>query len=91
MGHSGDLGPTPRPFAPDRRITTTLGSESLRLPGPTVAERYQYLYSEDELREWVPATQGLARQPDRVHVLFNNCYRDYGARTRYLPHSHPPQ
>lgn len=54
--------------------------ETWETPGLTAAERFQYLYSEDELREWVPAAQGLARQADRAHVLFNNCYQHYGVR-----------
>jgi uncharacterized protein YecE (DUF72 family) len=43
------------------------------------AERFRYLYDEDELREWVPRVQEVARQSEQVHVLFNNCYANYGA------------
>lgn len=42
-----------------------------------IYQRFGYLYSEDELREWAPRLQGLAEQADDVHVLLNNCYRDY--------------
>jgi len=37
--------------------------------GATVAERFDYLYSEDELREWVAPIQHLAAQTQEVHVL----------------------
>lgn len=35
-------------------------------------ERYDYLYSEGELREWVPRIRTIARQADRTYVFFNN-------------------
>lgn len=50
--------------------------ETWEKPDITVAERFDYLYTEDELREWVPKIKGLARQARQVHVLFNNCYAD---------------
>ena len=43
----------------------------------TATPRFAYLYSEDELREWVPKIRDLASQANEVHVLMNNCYRDY--------------
>jgi uncharacterized protein YecE (DUF72 family) len=46
----------------------------------TAAERFDYLYSEDELREWVPRIQRLAEEAREVHVLMNNCHRDYSVR-----------
>jgi uncharacterized protein YecE (DUF72 family) len=42
------------------------------------AERFRYLYSEEELKEWAPRVQELSEQAGETHVLFNNCYRDYG-------------
>ena len=46
----------------------------------TPAERFRYLYSEDELREWMPKVRRLAGDARETHGLFNNCYRDYGVR-----------
>ena len=47
----------------------------------TVAsDRFKYLYTDDELREWVPQVRELARQTQTVHVLFNNNYEDWGMR-----------
>lgn len=37
-------------------------------------ERYNYLYSRDELEEWVPRIRALAGQAERTMVLFNNCH-----------------
>jgi uncharacterized protein YecE (DUF72 family) len=44
--------------------------------GIGVAERFNYLYSEDELKEWVPKIKELAAKTRQLHVLFNNCYAD---------------
>jgi uncharacterized protein YecE (DUF72 family) len=46
----------------------------------TAAERFDYLYSEDELRDWVPRIRDIAQDSREVHVLFNNCHRDYSVR-----------
>lgn len=46
----------------------------------TAADRFNYLYSDDELAEWEPRVRELARAADEVHVLFNNNYRDVGIR-----------
>ncbi len=44
--------------------------------GISVAERFNYLYSEEELQEWVPGIRGLAAKTRQLHVLFNNCHQD---------------
>lgn len=38
-------------------------------------ERYDYLYTEEELREWVPKVKSLSKEATRVFVAFNNHYR----------------
>ena len=45
-----------------------------------IYERFGYLYSQDELREWAPKVEHLAEQATEVHVLLNNCYQDYAQR-----------
>ena len=42
----------------------------------TANQRFNYRYSEDELKEWVPKIKRLAQSAKQVHVLFNNHYRD---------------
>ncbi len=37
-------------------------------------ERYNYLYSEEELREWLPKVRDLERATDITYVFFNNHY-----------------
>jgi uncharacterized protein YecE (DUF72 family) len=44
--------------------------------GVTATERFNYLYTEDELKEWVPRIKELAAETRQLHVLFNNCYAD---------------
>jgi uncharacterized protein YecE (DUF72 family) len=48
--------------------------------GVSTAERFNYLYTEDELREWVPRIGDLAAKTRQLHVLFNNCYADRAVR-----------
>lgn len=44
---------------------------------PSAAIRFGYLYDEAELAAIARPVERIARQADEVHVLFNNCYRDY--------------
>src|SRR5919197_5361827 len=37
----------------------------------SAAERFDYLYSEDELREWVPRLHELAAETETAHAMFN--------------------
>ncbi|MEX2236939.1 MAG: DUF72 domain-containing protein [Dehalococcoidia bacterium] len=42
----------------------------------TAAERFNYDYSEKELKEWLPRIEQIAEQAGEVHLLMNNCYED---------------
>lgn len=44
--------------------------------GISAAERFNYLYTEGELKEWLPKIGELASKTKQLHVLFNNCYSD---------------
>jgi len=35
-------------------------------------ERYDYLYSEDELKGWLPKISSLAEQTEKMFIFFNN-------------------
>ncbi len=50
--------------------------ETWEKKGISVAERFNYLYTEDELGEWVPRLKELASVTRQLHVLFNNCYQN---------------
>lgn len=53
----------------------------------TAAERFDYLYSEAELRGFVDPVRRLAAQAKTVHVLFNNCREDKAQRNAaFLQH-----
>jgi uncharacterized protein YecE (DUF72 family) len=77
--------PTSLPIAP---AVTTPDLAIVRLHGrrselwgareATVLEKYRYLYDADELEEWLTVILELAEQAERIHVVFNNCYANYG-------------
>lgn len=58
-------------------------SENWHRKGISAAERFRYLYSTEELGEWVEPVRKLAAETAETHVLMNNCYRDYGVRNAY--------
>lgn len=43
-------------------------------------ERFDYLYSTEELEEWAPRLRSLAAEADRTFVMFNNNAYDYAQR-----------
>jgi uncharacterized protein YecE (DUF72 family) len=43
-------------------------------------ERFGYLYSPRELKEWAPRICELAQQASSTHVIMKNAYRDYAPR-----------
>jgi uncharacterized protein YecE (DUF72 family) len=47
--------------------------------GVQTVERFRYLYDTDELADWAPRVRELAARASDTHVLFNNCYANYGA------------
>lgn len=48
--------------------------------GISAAERFDYLYTSKQLKEWVPRLHELASEARRVHAMFNNCYQDKAVR-----------
>ena len=55
-------------------------AENWEKRGISAAERFKYLYDEEELRKWVAPARELAAESQQLHVLMNNCYADYGVR-----------
>ncbi len=55
-------------------------AETWTKKGIGAAERFDYLYGEEELGEWAPRVRRLSEEAREVHVLFNNCHRDYAVR-----------
>jgi uncharacterized protein YecE (DUF72 family) len=63
--------------------------------GTTSADRFDYLYREEELLEWVPRVRALADRAQEVHVLFNNNRSNYAVvnglqMARLLDLGYPP-
>jgi uncharacterized protein YecE (DUF72 family) len=46
----------------------------------SAADRFDYLYSPEELEEWSPPIHHLAEETERTWVMFNNCRYDYAPR-----------
>jgi uncharacterized protein YecE (DUF72 family) len=53
--------------------------ETWEASGIPVVERFRYLYSAEELAEWVPRIREAAEQAREMHILMNNCYANYGS------------
>jgi uncharacterized protein YecE (DUF72 family) len=53
--------------------------ETWEAQGIPVVERFRYLYSPEELAEWVPRIREAAEEARELHVLMNNCYANYGS------------
>jgi uncharacterized protein YecE (DUF72 family) len=70
--------------APVAEATTDIGlvrfhgrnRDSWERKGASVTERFNDLYSEEELRGWLPKLKELAAKTRQLHVLFNNCHQD---------------
>lgn len=45
--------------------------------GSSVAERFNYLYQPAELSKWRAPLREVAQRASQVHVIFNNCVRDF--------------
>ena len=43
-----------------------------------VVEKYRYLYDREELEDWLGVILELSEQTERLHIVFNNCYANYG-------------
>jgi uncharacterized protein YecE (DUF72 family) len=52
----------------------------LRGEEPAVREKYDYLYSEAELRELLPEVERVEEEAEQVFISFNNNNRDYPVR-----------
>jgi uncharacterized protein YecE (DUF72 family) len=46
----------------------------------SAAERFRYMYSEEELEDFVQPIAEVAQEARETHLLMNNCYRDYAVR-----------
>ncbi len=82
QGFKTSVPPVVAATSPDLAMIRFHGhnAENWEKRGITAAERFRYLYDEDELRKWVAPARELAGKSKQLHVLMNNCYADYGVR-----------
>jgi uncharacterized protein YecE (DUF72 family) len=59
-------------------------ARQLRGEEPAVREKYDYLYTEDELRALLPEVEEAAAETGQVYVSFNNNNRDYPVRNALM-------
>jgi len=85
-GGSGD-----RSARPDDRSELALARNPAGPTRPETSEgpvrsgdRYDYDYSEAELKEWLGRIAGLAEQARRTYLFFNNCHAGQAARNAKL-------
>ena len=73
---------------PDTLVTTTTPVSYVRFHGRnagtwnarggSAAERFDYLYEENELREWVPPLRELSNRSEEAYAFFNNNNQTHG-------------
>jgi len=56
----------------------------LRGEEPSVREKYDYLYSEGELRALLPEIEGMSAETEDVFISFNNNNRDYPVKNALM-------
>ena len=85
QGFKTSVPPVVEATTPDLALVRFHGhnADSWQRKGISAAERFRYLYDEEELRGWVAPLQTLARDVRETHVLMNNCYQDYGVRNAH--------
>jgi uncharacterized protein YecE (DUF72 family) len=82
QGHKSSVPPVAEVTSPALAYVRFHGrrGETWEQSGVTVQERTRYLYSREELEEWVPKVKELAAGASEVHVLMNTNYLDYAVR-----------
>ncbi|MDQ3777869.1 MAG: DUF72 domain-containing protein [Actinomycetota bacterium] len=80
QGHANSVPPVRATTSPKLAIVRFHGrrGETWSTPNVSVQERFCYLYDRAQLAEWVSPIRDAARSADEVHVVFNNCYANYG-------------
>ena len=81
QGFKSSVPPIVAAPSPDLAIVRFHGRRSAtwEASGIATVERFRYLYDEAELADWTPRVRDIAAQAKDTHVLFNNCYANYGS------------
>ncbi|MDP9298332.1 MAG: DUF72 domain-containing protein [Actinomycetota bacterium] len=82
QGFDSSLPPIAAATASDLSMVRFHGRDPVawKTKSETASERFRYDYPKEELQEWVPKIDSLAKQTRETHVLMNNCYRDFAVR-----------
>lgn len=79
--HDGVRGVPPEPWLTSSRLAIVRfhgrNTAGWNKAGATVAERFDWLYTEAELTPWVRTVRELGRGAESVHAVFNNCVQDH--------------
>ena len=80
QGFASSVPPVTAVTAGDLAVLRLHGrnKETWKRRGISAAERFNYLYSEDELNEQASRARSLGATARATHVVFNNCYQDKG-------------
>jgi uncharacterized protein YecE (DUF72 family) len=80
QGFRSSVPPIPVATSPDLAIVRFHGrnADTWEAKLSSAAQRFRYLYDERQLREWAPRIRAISEQTREVHLVFNNCYGNYG-------------
>lgn len=80
QGHPNSVPPIRAVTSPKLAVLRMHGrrDETWSAANVPVQERFRYLYDRRQLEEWVSPIRDVAAATAEVHVLFNNCYSNYG-------------
>jgi uncharacterized protein YecE (DUF72 family) len=81
QGFKSSVPPILATTSPDLALVRFHGrrTETWEKQNIKTVERFRYLYDGEELQDWAPRVREAASQAKDMHVLFNNCYANYGA------------
>lgn len=84
-GDAGGAGAAGKPLGPLFSGVPIDPTKERPLPGGSrQLLRYDYMYSEDELKEWVSKIRDLAANTKKTFVFFNNCHAGQAATSAKL-------
>ena len=80
QGHESSVPDVVETTSPHLAVVRLHGrrSDTWQKRGVPVVERFRYLYDREQLESWVPRIVEIAERTRWTHVVFNNCYGNYG-------------
>jgi uncharacterized protein YecE (DUF72 family) len=80
QGHANSVPPVHATTSAKLAIVRLHGrrAETWAMKNVSVQERFCYLYDRAQLAEWISPIRDAASNAEEVHVVFNNCYSNYG-------------